>query len=210
MCLCVYCMFVSVWSRRYMYVYMHTYTYRYTHTHTHTHCSPHCNTLQPTHFTILSHRWWTRQIVTWRHCNVLQHTLNTLQHRWWTRQMVTWRWRQNVLYLTIQLPCRYTLQHTATHCNTLQHTATHCNALQHAATHCNALQHTATHCNKRDGGKTCFIWLSSCPTGTHHNTLLYTARHCNTLLRTATHCNTLQHTATHTGRESRTCLECFI
>jgi len=27
---------------------------------------------------------------------------------------------------------------------TLQHTATHCNTLQHAATHCNTLQHTAT------------------------------------------------------------------
>ena len=59
----------------------------------------------------------------------------------------------------------WTLQHTATHCNTLQHTATrsfhewhdsfvsvtglnvysatHCNTLQHSATHCNTLQHTA-------------------------------------------------------------------
>jgi len=36
----------------------------------------------------------------------------------------------------------YTLQHTATHCNTLQHAATHCNTLQHTATHCNTLQHT--------------------------------------------------------------------
>jgi len=51
----------------------------------------------------------------------------------------------------------YTLQHTATHCNTLQHTrrphiarrhlrkrSTHCNTLQYTATHCNTLQHTAT------------------------------------------------------------------
>ena len=38
----------------------------------------------------------------------------------------------------------YSLQHTATHCNTLQHTAI---TLQHTATHCNTLQHTATHCN---------------------------------------------------------------
>jgi len=28
---------------------------------------------------------------------------------------------------------QWTLQHTATHCNTLQHTATHCNTLQHTA-----------------------------------------------------------------------------
>jgi len=47
---------------------------------------------------------------------------------------------------------RFTLQHTATHCNTLQHTftvahsgAVTCLALQHTATHCNTLQHTATH-----------------------------------------------------------------
>jgi len=32
---------------------------------------------------------------------------------------------------------QYTLQHTATHCNTLQRTATHCNTLQRTATHCN-------------------------------------------------------------------------
>jgi len=29
----------------------------------------------------------------------------------------------------------------------LQHTATHCNTLQHIATHYNTMQHTATHCN---------------------------------------------------------------
>jgi len=69
----------------------------------------------------------------------------------------------------------YTLQHTATHCNTLQHTATHCDTLQHTATHCNTLRHTATHCDA----------------------LQHTATHCHTLRRTATHCNTLQHTATH-------------
>ena len=55
----------------------------------------------------------------------------------------------------------YTLQHTATHCNTLQHTAPHCNTLQHTATHCNTLQHTAT----------------------HYNTLHHTASHCNMLQR---------------------------
>ena len=41
----------------------------------------------------------------------------------------------------------YSLQHTATLCNTLQHTAAHCSTLQHTATLCNTLQHTATHCN---------------------------------------------------------------
>ena len=34
---------------------------------------------------------------------------------------------------------KWSIQHTATHCNTLQHTATHCNILQHAATHCISL-----------------------------------------------------------------------
>jgi len=53
----------------------------------------------------------------------------------------------------------YTLQYTATQCNTLQHTATHCSTLQHTAAHCSTLQHTATHCN----------------------TLQHSATHCNTL-----------------------------
>jgi len=64
----------------------------------------------------------------------------------------------SVSILTLSmLTCEYTLQHTATHCNTLQHrvysvwvcslVSTHCNTLQHTATHCNTLQHTATHCN---------------------------------------------------------------
>jgi len=55
---------------------------------------------------------------------------------------------------------RYTLQHTATHCNTpylysrinIQYRVVivavgYCNTLQHTATHCNTLQHTATQCN---------------------------------------------------------------
>ena len=61
----------------------------------------------------------------------------------------------SVSILTLSmLTCEYTLQHTATHCNTLQHrvysvwvcslVSTHCNTLQHTATHCNTLQHTAT------------------------------------------------------------------
>ena len=49
---------------------------------------------------------------------------------------------------------KYTLQHTATHCNTLQHTATHCNTLQHTSTHCNTLQHTATHARRECGNRT--------------------------------------------------------
>jgi len=42
----------------------------------------------------------------------------------------------------------YTIQHTATHCNTLQHTATHFNTPQHTTTHCNTLQHIPTHTNE--------------------------------------------------------------
>ena len=36
----------------------------------------------------------------------------------------------------------FTLDHTATRCNTLQHTATHCNTLQHTAPHHTAQKHT--------------------------------------------------------------------
>jgi len=109
--------------------------------------------------------------------------------------------------------------HTHTHTHTAALIATHCNQLilqychiggEHGrlwhgdtATYCNTHW---THCNiggeqgrwwHGDGGKTCFIWLFSCPAGTHCNTLQHTATHCNTLQHTATHCNTLQRTATH-------------
>jgi len=47
---------------------------------------------------------------------------------------------------------RFTLHHTATHCNIRQCTATHCNALRRTATHCNTLRHTATHCNTLRSG----------------------------------------------------------
>jgi len=43
--------------------------------------------------------------------------------------------------------CIYTLQHTATHCNTLQHTATHCN----------------TH-NERDVFRL-YVWINMCTSG---------------------------------------------
>ena len=89
------------------------------------------------------------------HDNTLQHTAthcNTLQHIF---HMTMALFRHNTsffkkkatgLFCTgtglfcekIGLFCDlrrgyYTLQHTATHCNTLQHTATHCNTLQHTA-----------------------------------------------------------------------------
>jgi len=70
-------------------------------------------------------------------------------------------WALSSLYLRIW----YTLQRTATHCDTLQHTVTHGNSkesalsslylwildivftnFRHTATHCNALQHTAARC----------------------------------------------------------------
>jgi len=41
-----------------------------------------------------------------------------------------------------QVCTAYSLQHTATHCNTLQHTATHCNAITLIPRH----SHTATNC----------------------------------------------------------------
>ena len=80
----------------------------------------------------------------------------------------------------------YTLQHTATHCNTLHHTAPRRNnefneiSDVHTATHCNTLQHTATHCTTLQQWIQWNIWRT----------------HCNTLQHTATHCNTLQLTAT--------------
>ena len=102
----------------------------------------------------------------------------------------------------------YTLQHTATHCNTLQHEChtkkclprvimrlvmremtqeTHCLVylVLQCGRQCNTLHYTATHCNTLQH------------TATHCNTLQHTATHCNTLQHTATSCNTLQHTATH-------------
>ena len=76
----------------------------------------------------------------------------------------------------------FSLQHTATHCNTWVGMSMFCVCVYSSMfvsishiSHCNTLQHTATHCN----------------------TLQNTATHCNTLQHTATHGNTLQHTATH-------------
>ena len=85
----------------------------------------------------------------------------------------------NLLVARQHTICWYTLQHTATHCNTLQHTATHCNTRLHTATHCNTLQHTITHCDTLQH------------TATRHNTLQHSATHCNTLYHTIRHCNTL-------------------
>ena len=116
------------------------------------------------------------------------------------------------------LESRFTLQHTATHCNTLQHTATHAThlflwvseslflslgVLQHTATHCNTLQHTAILCNTLVS-LSHFLWVSQ-----SSNTLQHTATHCNTLQHTrvseslshflwvSQSSNTLQHIATH-------------
>jgi len=79
----------------------------------------------------------------------------------------------------------YTIQHTATHCNTLQQTATH---LLTTTTHCNTLQHTKE-------------WMPSYSNmsqhaynSTHYNTLQHTATH---LLKNTTHYNTLQHAKNH-------------
>jgi len=82
----------------------------------------------------------------------------------------------------------YSLQHTATHCDTLQHTATqhttiHYNTLQHTATHCNTLQHTATLRNTLQH-------IATEPANRCHP--IVTATHCKTLHHSATHYNTLQ------------------
>ena len=101
--------------------------------------------------------------------------------------------------INLKLTRTYTLQHTATHCNTLQHAET---ASWLANTHCHTLQHTAMHFNTQQR------------TATHCNALQHTASYCNTqkpqvhsrahaatqwkmLERAATYCNTLQHTTTH-------------
>ena len=81
-----------------------------------------------------------RVVLALSHARVLFYTLSRF-HRWRQRKR------------------RYTLQHSATHCNSLQLTAhthtvvfaddehagdaTHCDTLQRAATHCNSLQLTA-------------------------------------------------------------------
>jgi len=91
-------------------------------------------------------------------------------HELKTLGVMTHSYKLQPIQTSEDFPKRYTLQHTATHCNTPQHTANHCNAPQHTATHCNTLQHTATHLNTLQ------------MTATHLNTLQHTATHCNTLL----------------------------
>ena len=116
------------------------------------HTAPHCNTLHhtATHCNTLSTcgylRWAAaRPASSKRHSITLQRTAsryNTLQY---ATTRCTRRTEDRLILRSRkeQQGGAFTLQHTATHCNTLQHTATHCNALQHTSTHCNTLQHTA-------------------------------------------------------------------
>ena len=77
---------------------------------------------------------------------------------------------------------RYSLQHTATHCNSLQHTmirkvpqspCSHAEVL--TATHCNSLQLTATHVDSQSASKP----LLACR-GNHCNTLqIYSYTFCS-------------------------------
>jgi len=64
------------------------------------------------------------------HCNTLQHTAttcNNLQHTA-SEDRSQHEERKRISALDNEMTAtHYTLQHTATHCNTLQHTATHCN-----------------------------------------------------------------------------------
>jgi len=110
----------------------------------------------------------------------------------------------------------YSLQHTATQCNTcttLQLNAAHCItlhgiALPHRYTHCNTLQHFATYCNAlrlvatyrstpQRIARHCRSLQHSQRVATHYNTLQIIATYCNTLQHTAARCNALQYTAAH-------------
>ena len=128
--------------------------------------------------------------VTWR--------IRVLTHVTWHVSLISYCRR------TGARPCTqigfWTLQHTASHCNTLQQTATHGNTLQYAATyrtHCNIpnpLQRTATpQCqNNRRSLVYNDVFSSLNSSATRCNTLQHTATHWNMLHHTATRCNTLQ------------------
>ena len=104
----------------------------------------------------------------------------------------------------------FTLQHTATHCNTLQHTATHCNTRQHTATQravgsclyalClnqskKAYRNTQLPQTNSDTVGVC-LYVAVCCSVCCSVCLLFDLVQKGTQ-HTATHCNTLQHTATH-------------
>jgi len=115
---------------------------------------------------VLKHIWMSHGTHMNESCLVKQVTASSLRVRW--NPVVPWQQSGGTVSL-------YTLQLTATHCNSLQHTATHCNTPQQSGGTVSlyTLQLTATHC---------YI-------------LQRTATPCNTLQHTATHCNTLQHSA---------------
>jgi len=101
----------------------------------------HCNTLQhtATHCDTLRH--------TATHCDALRRTAThcKAQYTIIAMTMATISIGASHASDCTHSNTQYTLQHSATHCNTLQHTATHCNTLQHTATHCNKLQHAVMH-----------------------------------------------------------------
>jgi len=86
-------------------------------------------------------------------CNTLQHTAahcSTLQHtvpheHTDSIEATTVSNTNAVRDVSVVMRCRYTLQHSATPCNTLQHPATPCNTLQHPATHCSTQHQTIPH-----------------------------------------------------------------
>jgi len=84
----------------------------------------------------------------------------------------------------------FSLQHTATHCNTLQHAATHCNTLQHITVHFNTLQHSATHCTTQQLFQSAFLRTATCAGCSELQ--------CVTTMHT--HKRTPTHTHTHTCR----------
>ena len=129
---------------------------------------------------------------TWIHPGIHHTTPSTLDvHTSVTHEII-------VAWVVSTYTFFYSLQRTATRCNTLQritlqHTATRCNTLQHAATRCNTLQHAATRCNSLFRNRTSNVGsLFGATTASHRNTLQHTASQCHTLQHTATHSITLQ------------------
>jgi len=92
----------------------------------------------------------------------------------------------------------YTLQYTATRCNTLHHTALHCNTLQPSVLNHGACGYTAYSDALHDIAPYCTQHAA-----TRCTTLQQYVTHCNTLHHAATLfklCNTLQHSASESAR----------
>jgi len=105
-------------------------------------------------------------------------------------------------------PSTFTMEHTATRCNTLQHAATHPTHSGHynaqtrtwpvelrTVTHCHILQHTATYCNTLYTLHVQAIILHKHELDSSRFTMQHTATHYNPLHHAVSRCTTLQHAA---------------